>query len=62
MRALTSHEIRKVAEGLTEDHVSVFRDAFLQLLLQIPTAMLILTEARNLPRQVFETSASEAIN
>ena len=62
MRALTSHEICKVAEGLTEDHVSMFRDAFLQLFLQIPATMLILAEARNLPRQVFKTGASEAIN
>jgi hypothetical protein len=50
MRAITSHEIREMAEGLTENHVSMFWNTLLQLLLQIPATMLVFAEARNLPR------------
>ena len=48
MKLLASHKICKVAEGLTEDHITVFRNAFLQLLLQVTTTMLIFAEARDL--------------
>ena len=48
IKLLASHKICEVAEGLTEDHITVFRNAFLQLLLQVTTTMLIFAEARDL--------------
>jgi hypothetical protein len=47
---LTSHKICEVAEGLTKNHITVFWNPFLQLLLQVPTTMLIFAEARDLSR------------
>jgi len=59
---LTSHQVRKVAERLTEYHVTMFRKAFLQLLLQIATSMLVFAKGGNLSLQVFQTRTSEAID
>ena len=59
---LTSHKICKVAEGLTENHITMFRNAFLQLLLQVPATVLIFAKTRDLSRQVLKTGASEAVN
>jgi hypothetical protein len=61
-KLLTSHKVCKVAEGLTENHITVFWDAFLQLLLQVPATMLIFAKTRDLSRQVLKTGASEAVN
>jgi hypothetical protein len=47
---LTSHKICKVTEGLTENHITVFWNPFLQLLLQVPATMLVFAEARYLSR------------
>ena len=49
-KILTCHKICKVAEGLTENHITVFRNPFLQLLLQVTTTMLIFAKARDLSR------------
>ena len=49
-KLLTCHKICKVAEGLTENHITVFWNPFLQLLLQVPTTMLIFAKARDLSR------------
>ena len=56
------HQISKVGKGLAEDDVSVFRDSFLQLLLEVTTAVLILAQAGNLANKILETSTSEAVN
>jgi hypothetical protein len=56
------HQIRKVGEGLSEDDISVFRDPFLQLLLEITTTVLILAQAGNFPDKILETGTSKAIN
>lgn len=35
------HQISKVSKGLAEDDVSMFRDPFLQLLLEVTAAVLV---------------------
>lgn len=59
---LTGHEVREVAKGLAEDHIPVVRNTFLKLLLEIPTSVLVLAQARNLASQILKTSAREAID
>ena len=49
---LTRHEIREVTEGLAEDHVTMFRNTLLELLLEVAAAMLILAELRDLANKV----------
>ena len=56
------HEVSKVGEGLSEDDVSMIRDPFLQLLLEIATAVLIFAQAGNFTNKVLESSTGEAIN
>ena len=51
-----------MAEGLAEDHVAMFRDALLQLLLQVTTAVLVLAQSRYLSLQVFQSRAGEAVD
>ena len=57
-----SHQVSKVSEGLAEDDISVVGNAFLQLLLEVTTTMLILAQAGNLSNKVLESGTSEAIN
>lgn len=59
---LTGHEVCEVTEGLPEDHITVFRDALFELLLQIPATMLVLAKAGDLAGQVLETSTREAVD
>jgi hypothetical protein len=47
---LTSHEVCEVAKRLTENHITVFWSALLQLLLQVSATMLIFAETRDLSR------------
>ena len=56
------HQIGEVGKGFVEDDVSVFRDTFLQLLLQITTTVLILAQASNFADKVLEAGAGKAVN
>jgi hypothetical protein len=51
-----------MTESLTENHVTVLRNALFEFLLEIPTTMLVLTQARDLAGQVLKTSTSKTIN
>lgn len=46
------HELRKVVEGFAEDHIPVLREAFLQLLLQIATSVLVLAQSSDFALQI----------
>lgn len=59
---LTGHELRKMAEGLTEDHVTMFCDTFFKLLLEITASMLVFAETGNFTLKLFKSGTSEAIN
>ena len=48
--------------GFLKNHFHVLRIAFLQLLLQVTTAMLVLAQAGNLTNEVLETGASKSVN
>jgi len=56
------HQVSKVSKGLAEDDISVIRDPFLQLLLEVTAAVLILAQACNFTNKVLESGTSEAIN
>ena len=58
----TRHEVSEVSEGLAEDHVTVLRNALLELLLEIAAAVLVLAQSRNLALQIFQTRSREAID
>ena len=62
MKVVTSHELCKMAESLTENHVTVLRNTLFKLLLQVPTTMLVFTQARDLAGQVLKTSTSKTVN
>lgn len=62
MKIFTSHKLCKMAKSLPENHVTVFRNAFFELLLEVPTTMLVLTQARDLAGQVLEAGTSKTIN
>jgi hypothetical protein len=51
-----------MGECFTEDEITVLRDAFLELLLEVPAAMLVLAERWDLPLEVLEASPSEAVD
>ena len=40
----TRHEVSEVPEGLAKDHVTMLRNALLELLLEIAAAVLVLAE------------------
>ena len=40
----TSHKVREMTKSFSEDHVMMIYNTFLELLLQIATAMLIFTQ------------------
>ena len=56
------HQVSKVSESLAEDDVSVVGNAFLQLLLEITTTMLILAQTGDFSDKVLESGTSEAVN
>jgi hypothetical protein len=58
----TSHEIRKVAKGFSEYHISVFRNSFFEFLLQVSASMLIFAQSGYFPLEVFDASASKSID
>ena len=51
-----------MGEGLAEDDVSMIRNPFLQLLLEIATTVLIFAQAGNFTNKVLESSTGKAIN
>jgi transcriptional accessory protein Tex/SPT6 len=61
-KGLTSHEVREMTERLPENHVAMFSNALLQLLLQVPASMLILAHTSNLSLKIFQASTSKPIN
>jgi hypothetical protein len=58
----TSHKLRKVTEGLSENHIAVLCNAFLKLLLQVTTAVLVFAQGRNFTLEVFQMSASKSVD
>ena len=58
----TGHQISKVAERLSEDHVTVLGDALLQFLLQVAAAMLVLAQGRDLALEVLQPRSREPID
>ena len=56
------HEVREVPEGLAEDHVAVLGEALLELLLQVPAAVLVLAQRGDLALEVLEPRACEAVD
>jgi hypothetical protein len=59
---LTGHEVREMAVGLSEDHVSVLGDTLLELLLEVSATVLILAERKDLALEVFDSGAGESVD
>ena len=51
-----------MAKSLAKDHVTMLSNAFLQLLLQVPTPVLILTEHRNLTLEILKLCPRKAVD
>ncbi len=51
-----------MTERLAEDHVTVLRDTFLELLLQVATTVLVLAELRDLAHKVLQTRTREPVD
>ena len=49
-------------EGLAEDHVAVLGETLLELLLQVPAAVLVLAQRGDLALEVLEPRACEAVD
>ena len=62
MAGRTGHEVREVSERLAEDHVAVLRNAFLELLLEVAAAVLVLAKLRDLTHQVLQSRAREPVD
>jgi hypothetical protein len=58
----TSHEVREMTKRLPKNHVAMFRNALLQLLLQVPASMLILAHTSDLSLKIFQASTGKPIN
>lgn len=58
----TGHQICEVAESLAENHIAMLRRIFLKLLLEIPAAMLVLTQGGYLALQVFQAGTRKSID
>lgn len=56
------HEVREVAVRLAEDHVPVLGHALLELLLQVPAAVLVLAEGQNLALEVLDSSTGKSVD
>jgi hypothetical protein len=57
-----SHEVRKMTKCFAEDHVPVFRNTFLELLLQVATAVLVFAKCGYFALKVFKACASETVH
>jgi hypothetical protein len=55
------HEVREVAVGLSEDHISVLGVALLQLLLKVAASVLVLAQRKKLSLEVFDSDAGESV-
>lgn len=51
-----------MAKSLSEDHVPMFRDPFLQFLLQVSATMLILAQRWNFALKILQTRTRKAVN
>ena len=51
-----------MTEGLAEDHVTMFRNTLLELLLEVAAAVLILAELRDLANKVLQTCTREPVD
>ena len=51
-----------MTERLAEDHVTMFGNTFLELLLEIATAVLVLAKLRDLAHQVLQSRAGEPVD
>jgi hypothetical protein len=51
-----------MTKRLTEDHIAVFWNTFLQFFLQVSAAMLVLAQTRNFTLKIFQASTGEAID
>ena len=51
-----------MTKRLAEDHVTMFGNTFLELLLQATTTVLVFAQARDLVDEVLEARAREAAN
>ena len=51
-----------MTKRLAEDHVTMFGNTFLELLLEVAATMLVLAQVRDLADEVFETRAREAVD
>lgn len=56
------HEVGKVLEGLSENHIPMLRNTFLELLLQIAAPMLILAQGSNFALHVFQADPSKSVD
>lgn len=59
---LTDHEFRKMTKCFAEDHVAMFWNTLLELLLQEAASMLVFAKICNLALQLLKTSASKTVN
>ena len=51
-----------MTKGLPEDHIAMFRNTLLQLLLKVTTAVLIFTERGDLSLQIFKAHTCESVD
>jgi hypothetical protein len=56
------HQFSKVTERFTENHVTMLRNAFLKLLLEVSTAMLVLAKCGYFALKILKAGASETVH
>ena len=56
------HQISKVGKRLAKNDISMFRDPFLQLFLEVTTTVLVFAQAGDFTNEVLESGASKAID
>jgi hypothetical protein len=55
------HQVREMTEGFTEDHIAMLGGTLLELLLEVSAAVLVLAQRGDLPHQILDVSACEAV-
>lgn len=55
------HQVREMAEGFTEDHIAMLGSTFLEFLLEVAAAVLVLAQRSDLSHQILDVGAREAI-
>ena len=51
-----------MTKRLAEDHVTMFGNTFLELLLEVAAAMLVLAKLRDLPNEILQTRSREPVD